>query len=155
SPSYERVWGRPAGEIYADPRKWIAAIHPEDRSRVEHAFSALLAGRREAYEQEYRVVRPDGTTAWIFVRGTLIRDGEGKPYRATGIASDVTERKRMEERVRAGEELWRATFDNNPTMYFMVDGAGTVLSTNGFAAEKLGYTVAELRGRSIVEVILD
>ena len=155
SPSYERLWGRPARDLYADPRQWIAAIHADDRSRIDSVFSAWLAGERELFDEEYRVVRPDGTTAWIHARGTLIRDAAGKAYRASGIASDITERKRMEERIRAGEELWRATFENNPTMYFMVDAAGIVLSINAFAAEQLGYSVEELRGRSIVEVVLE
>ena len=155
SPSYERLWGRTLRDLYGDPRHWIAGIHADDRARIEAAFADWMTGARADYDVEYRVVRPDGTTTWINARGTLIRDADGKPYRASGIATDITERKRMEKQIRAGEELWRATFDNNPTMYFMVDAAGTVLSINGFAAEQLGYSVAELRGRPIAEVVIE
>jgi PAS domain S-box-containing protein len=82
----------------------------------------------------------------------------------------IHERKLVEERVRqARDELelevvgrtaelreserrWRNVFENNPTMYFVVDTAGTILSVNPFGAEQLGYTVDELVGQSVLIV---
>ncbi|MCP3392062.1 PAS domain S-box protein [Bradyrhizobium sp. CCGB12] len=52
------------------------------------------------------------------------------------------------------EKLWRAIFEHNPAMYFMVDEAGTVLNVNTFGASQLGYTPAELVGRSVLNVFL-
>jgi PAS domain S-box-containing protein len=154
SPSYDRVWGRPARDLHQNPRVWLDAIHPEDRPRVTASYSRWLAdeGGDGRYDLEYRIVRPDGTVRWIHARGVLIRDQRGKAYGASGIADDITERKHMEERVRTTEELWRAAFENNPTMFFMVDAAGTILSVNPFGAEQLGYTVDELIGRPVLDV---
>src|ERR1700686_2531249 len=59
---------------------------------------------------------------------------------------------RSNEALRKSEEQWRDVFENNPTMYFMVDAAGTVLSVNPFGAEQLGYTVEELVGESVLGV---
>ena len=59
----------------------------------------------------------------------------------------MTERKRAEDALRQSEEQWKAVFENNPTMYFMVDAAYTILSVNPFGAEQLGYTPDELIGR--------
>ena len=39
---------------------------------------------------------------------------------------DITDRKRAEAELRESEEQWRDVFENNPTMYFMVDAAGNV-----------------------------
>ena len=59
---------------------------------------------------------------------------------------------RSNEALRKSEEQWRDVFENNPTMYFMVDPTGTVLSVNPFGAEQLGYTVEELVGESVLKV---
>jgi PAS domain S-box-containing protein len=68
---------------------------------------------------------------------------------------DITDRKRAEEQLRRSEEQWRNVFENNPTMYFMVNAAGTVLSVNPFGAEQLGYTVDELVGHSVLDVFYE
>ena len=151
SPSYERVWGHPPSELYAEPGLWMEAIHPEDRPVVSASFTRWLAGDG-TYDAEYRIVRPDGAVRWIHDHGVLIRDRRGKPIRASGVAQDITERRQIEEQLRTSEEMWRAAFENNPTMYFMVDADGKILSVNPFGAQQLGYSVDELLGRSVLDV---
>ena len=56
---------------------------------------------------------------------------------------------------RDNEERWKAVFENTPTMYFMLDAQGTVLSVNPFGAEQLGYTVDELIGRPVLSVFYE
>ena len=98
SPSYDRIWGRPAEDLYRDHDRWLDAIHPEDRPDVSSTLKRWLAGEDEdRYDIEYRIIRPDGGTRWIHARGTLIRDEHGKAYRASGIAEDITETKNSQE----------------------------------------------------------
>jgi PAS domain S-box-containing protein len=72
-----------------------------------------------------------------------------------GDESQAKDRLRLEEALRTSEEQWRAVFENNPTMYFMVDAAGAILSVNPFGAEQLGYTVDELVGQPVLNVFHD
>ena len=98
SPKYEEVWGRPRGTLERDPELWMEAVHPDDRDDVSSAWKRWLAGDGdERLDVSFRIVRPSGETRWIHSRGTLIRDEEGTPYRASGVAADVTEEKRGQE----------------------------------------------------------
>jgi PAS domain S-box-containing protein len=65
---------------------------------------------------------------------------------------EIAERKRAEAQLRESEEQWRDVFENNPTMYFMVDAVGKVMAVNPFGAEQLGYNVDELIGQPVLSV---
>ncbi len=94
SPAYEKIWGRSCQSLYENPRSWLMAIHPEDRDRVsEAAHLRQVAGN---YNEDYRIVRPDGEIRWINDRAFPILDGSGKGYRIAGVATDITERKKLE-----------------------------------------------------------
>jgi PAS domain S-box-containing protein len=106
SPAYEVIWGRSLRELYSKPRDWLDAIHPEDRDRVLKASQTKqLAG---AYDEEYRIVRPDGSVRWIRDRAFPVQNEGAGDIRVAGIAEDITERKRAdEERLRSVEQLKR------------------------------------------------
>jgi PAS domain S-box-containing protein len=106
SPAYEKIWGRSCADLYANPRNWLAAIHPDDRDRVIHA--ALTKQSEGTYDEEYRIVRPDGGERWIRDRAFPLRDGDGAIYRVVGLAEDITERKLVESQIRALSEQLEA-----------------------------------------------
>ena len=54
--------------------------------------------------------------------------------------------------LRNSEEQWRAAFESNPTMYFMLDETGTILSVNAFGEQQLGYSSHDLVGRSVLNI---
>ncbi|HUJ72808.1 MAG TPA: PAS domain-containing protein [Verrucomicrobiae bacterium] len=96
SPEYEKVWGRTCASWYESPGTRWEAVHPEDRDRVRR-----LAGNnasRDGYDEEYRIVRPDGEVRWVRERAFPIPDRTGKVYRLAGIVEDITSRKPLEER---------------------------------------------------------
>jgi two-component system, cell cycle sensor histidine kinase and response regulator CckA len=103
SPAYENIWGSSCESLYANSSTWIEAIHPDDRQRIQTIFfDQSLIGN---YDEEYRVVRPDGSIRWIRDRGFPIKDHTGKPYRAVGFAEDITNRKSTEAVLRRTERL--------------------------------------------------
>ncbi len=102
SPGYEEIWGRSCDSLYASPQSWLDAIHPEDRARVFDAATHKQA--IGTYDEQYRILRPDGATRWICDRAFPIRDSSGVVYRIVGFAEDITGHKHVVESLRASEE---------------------------------------------------
>lgn len=98
SPAYEEIWGRSCSSAYANPRSWAEAVHPEDQSATHERYKrGILAGK---FEYEYRITRPDGSVRWIESRGFPIRSDGGRVVRIAGVATDITERKRAEIKIK-------------------------------------------------------
>ena len=102
SPGYEAIWGRSCESLYASPQSWHDSIHPEDRRRVIDAVTHKQAVG--TYDEQYRILRPDGTIRWISDRAFPIRDSSGIVYRIVGLAGDITDQVRIQESLRASEE---------------------------------------------------
>jgi PAS domain S-box-containing protein len=96
SPTCRANFGRAPDEpfTYDD---LCAAIHPDDRERMEAAMTRSVAERAD-YDVEYRTVWPDGTVRWVQMRGRPVHAPDGTPLGMAGVSLDVTERKVAEER---------------------------------------------------------
>ena len=116
SPAYEEIWGRKAKELYNNPKSWMDAIHPEDREGVEENLPLRGMG---GFAVEYRIVSPDGFVRWIWDRAFPVRNEGGEVYRIAGIAEDITERKRAEEKLQESEERFRLLVENAPDAIFV------------------------------------
>lgn len=103
SPAFERIWGRPAAELYEAPSRWLETIHPDDRAAVRAAMAQLEGG--EECDQEYRILRPDGQVRWIRERAFPVRTPEGRLVRLVGTARDITERRHLEEQFRQAQKM--------------------------------------------------
>ena len=144
----EDLFGWPADEALGRvAHELLQTIWPEPFADI--AAGLLRTGR---WQGELVHARRDGTRIVVATRWALQRDASGNPVAHLVAANDVTERKQAAEALRKSEEQWRAVFEHNPTMYFMVDPAGTVLSVNPFGAQQLGYGVEELVGRPLLDV---
>ena len=71
---------------------YMKSVHRDDRAALGAGISESLRSGSE-YEQEYRIVRPDGTIRWIFSRAQLVTTVEGGNVGLRGVAQDVTDRK--------------------------------------------------------------
>ena len=88
--------------------KLAKVIHPEDVERVLESMRAAEDPRGQGqFEDEHRIIRPDGSVRWVLVKSRTVFDGEGSQREAihvSGVVMDVTERRRAEEALRQSEE---------------------------------------------------
>ncbi len=103
SPAYAKVWGRSCDSLYAAPSTWFDAIHPEDRTRIGVAVQEKQA--MGTYDEEYRIMWPDGSIRWIRDRASPVRNASGEVLRIVGVAEDITTRKKLEGRIRETQKL--------------------------------------------------
>jgi PAS domain S-box-containing protein len=94
---------------------WKDHIHPDDRERVLESIQAAIAGSHENWSAEYRFLRMDRSEAFVFDRGFVIRDDQGRAIRMIGSMLDLTKRRQAEEALppcctdkRFGSRDWNA-----------------------------------------------
>ena len=110
SPRIEAMLGYPANYYEDDPWYWEKILHPEDRERVMSAEKG--AAEQEQFGLEYRVYASDGRVVWVRDEATLVPGGRGERPLWQGVISDITERKRYEEKL---EEARKAAESANHT----------------------------------------
>ena len=106
SPAYEKIWGRPAAELYAAPFKWMQSIHPEDQARVMETVTRLQA--EQPLEMLFRIFRTGADLRHIRHRSSPVRDAAGRVVQVVCMSEDITEQKRLE---RQAEESARTQRD--------------------------------------------
>jgi PAS domain S-box-containing protein len=122
---------------------WEQSLHPDDRSRV---LATLAKGLTEGgYSMEYRVRHQDGTYRWVEDRNRMLLDAAGRSGESFGVWTDITERKAAEETTRRLVEIVESS--NDAIFGETLDG---IVTTWNPAAERiLGYSAAEIIGRSM------
>ena len=92
SPSFTTVYGRPTSELYEDFNRMTDYLDEQDRDRFRAFLQKCKSG---LVIEEYRIVRPDGSAAWIRRRGFPILNERGELEYRAGISQDITEEKRL------------------------------------------------------------
>ena len=105
--AYERIWGRSPDSLYERSDSWTDAIHPDDRWRLDAGLERWADTAR--FDQELRILRPDGELRWVRARAFPIVGEDGEWLLLAGMGEDVTEQKTARaERGRLEETLGQA-----------------------------------------------
>ncbi len=144
--SFEKYYGITSAEFVKNPNLWFEVVHPEDREIAQRASSELFNNGNA--ECEYRIVKPDGTIIWLHDRKSMIFDTDGKPIQMGGVASDITEKKLLEEKL----ILKDYALDNSPIAIGLADFNGILFYTNDAYIRLLDYeNKIEVIGKHIFE----
>ena len=146
-------------------RGWLDALHADDRESTAAAWQKAV-DTRSLYESEYRIRRADGVYVWHQARGVAIIESNGTVREWVGICLDVDVRKRAEEQqieaekalrglneileqrveteARERARIWNVSQD----MLVVVDAGGKFLSLNPAWTSTLGWSEADLVGKT-------
>lgn len=78
---------------------WLDRVHPEDGEAFGEQLQRAFVGADASMETEIRLRCEDDTYLPVLVRGTILRDGDGRPTRFAGTILDLTDRKRYEAHI--------------------------------------------------------
>jgi len=153
SPAYAQIWGRSCEDLLGSPQSWLEAVHPDDRPRVR--LAAITKQVTGEYDEEYRIIRPDGSVRWIHDRAYPVRDDQSTVSRVVGVAEDITRRKQMEEDLRDSEVRKGAIMESALDAIITLDQSGRIIEFNAAAERMFGYNRARLLNRDIATAIID
>ena len=123
---------------------WTAIIHPDDRDRLMQHWQRILTAETHA-EIEARLRRVDGEYRWFLFRVNPWRDESGAIVRWYGTNTDIEDRKRAEEAVRASEQDLRLIVDSIPGMIWTNTPAGELEFASQPVRVYTGKTLDELK----------
>ncbi|MCC6746111.1 MAG: PAS domain-containing protein [Deltaproteobacteria bacterium] len=127
SPRWKSMLGHGESEITNSPEEWLSRVHPEDLPEVQAMLDDHLEGRRQHFEQEYRIRHRDGAYRWVLARGLAIRDADMKAVRIGGSQTDITRRRQMEHALRRSETRNRALLNAIPDTMISLTREGRFL----------------------------
>ena len=136
------IFGLEANEPVTFPR-FLEAVHPDDRSRVDAAVSTALQDG-SSYDIEYCVVWPDGSTHWVRAQGRADSHPATGCQEMHGVAMDISERKQME----AASLRLAAIVESSDDAIFSKSLTGEITSWNKGAEGVFGYTAEEIVGQN-------
>ncbi|MEI7452278.1 MAG: PAS domain-containing sensor histidine kinase [Candidatus Falkowbacteria bacterium] len=82
---------------------WVNLVYPDDREMMANYFSNEVLGKGKFFDKMYRINKGGGT--WVYGRGRLEFDKDGKPIKMIGTIQDITEQRQTEIRLMALDKL--------------------------------------------------
>ena len=99
SPRWKTMLGYGDGDVRGEPDDWFGRVHPQDLERLKSQIADHLDGPSSHFENEHRILHKDGSYRWVLCRGVAERNGKGQATRMAGSQTDISDRKRAEERL--------------------------------------------------------
>jgi PAS domain S-box-containing protein len=105
------IFGYKKEEVGKTSTWWFDRIHPEDSLKMSVKLYSFLEQKTERWQDEYRFKCADGSYKYVFDRGFLLFDDEGKAVRMIGAIQDITKQKEEEQRLKLLETVITQTKD--------------------------------------------
>jgi diguanylate cyclase (GGDEF)-like protein/PAS domain S-box-containing protein len=132
-------------EIKQSTKLWTDFIHPDDKDKVQQSINDVLKGHSKFHNIEYRMLNKEVGYRWIHDQANVMkRDSDGKALRMSGTHSDITNRKKAEEKLK----LAASVFTHARESVVITDTTGSIIDVNDTFTTTTGYTRNEILGQN-------
>lgn len=146
----ENMLGCEPGEMLG--RSVFDFVDQDEWARTAQGLERRRRGVAERQDQKY--IHKDGSAVWVLMEASPLSDDAGHYTGALAMVTDVTERRRAEDALRASEERYRLLFDNNPLPIWLTDlDFSRFLAVNQAALQLFGYERAEFLALSLSQLL--
>jgi len=105
SNQWKRILGYQADEVGDSIDEWTSRVHPDDLPHAQESIKKHIDGVTDVYRSTYRMRCKDGRYKWFFDRGMVFeRSPSGEALRLTGVHSDISEQKQVEEALKNSQQ---------------------------------------------------
>ncbi|HLO31765.1 MAG TPA: PAS domain S-box protein [Anaerolineales bacterium] len=144
NPAICRMFGRTHEEMIGLDA--AEATFPEDDPESAKLFQELISGERDSYEVNRRYIRKNGDVFWAHVTMSAVRKADNsQPLFLVGMVIDISEQKKMEDRIRESQARFQAVFDNVAVGVAVMGLDRRPIAFNAAAGSMIGYSAAELQ----------
>ncbi|MFW6173659.1 MAG: PAS domain S-box protein, partial [Elusimicrobiota bacterium] len=114
SKRWKEILGYNEFEVENNIDEWFMRIHPDDTNKVMSKLEAQLKGKTQFFEVENRLKTKKGDYKWVLTKGEVVeRDEKNQPVRFAGTITDITERKKLEKRLKAKNRSFKMLSEIN------------------------------------------
>ncbi|MGV3772840.1 MAG: PAS domain S-box protein [Verrucomicrobiales bacterium] len=149
SEGFEKLFGFRRDEVAPTIQSWYDLLHPQDKETVLAELQRALREGHQVWSAEYRMLKKDGTYAYVMDRGHIIRDTHGDAVRMIGGVTDITHRKLAEEKL--AEQA--ALLDKAHEAIIVLDLNHQIIYWNKGAERMYGWTAEEALGQHSNELL--
>ena len=131
--------------------KHISILAPPHLDKETSKLSEMIKQGEKIRHHETLRLRKDGKIIDVSITLSPVFDSRGKLTAISFISRDITERKRVEEKLRESEEKYRNIVETANEGIWILDTEARTTYVNKKMTEMLGYSQEEMIGRSVLD----
>ena len=143
SPAFEKMFGHTLKGIFENSQQFLDAVHPDDLERVTQATWRERTEAPGTFNEEYRVVHPNGDIRWLRSRTFKVNDA-ADPELVVGVVEDITDWKTAEAALIEERERFQVLVDESPLGVSLIATDGRYMYLNRRFQEIFGYTLEDI-----------
>lgn len=145
SADYCRMLGYSTKEFARNQSQWQDYLHQDERERIYRRVMQFIGdGNPQPYENTYRMLHKDGGYRWIHSRGRLVFDERGKVVSFLGMATDVSQKRRDNDRLQQAQVVFESTHEG----VLISDHNNRIVFVNPAFSQITGYNQEEVLGKN-------